>query len=422
MKKVLIISYYWPPNGGTGVQRWIHFAKYLKDLNWDVTIFTPINSESVVDDHALLQRVKEIKVVHSHIWEPFNIYRKLTGKKKSQRIQTGFLQEQKKSSKLEKLSLWIRANFFVPDAKMMWIKPAIKEILKLQKTEKFTHIISTGPPHSTHLIACGIKNQTNIKWLADFRDPWTNIDWFHKLPFTQNTIGKHQRLEKRVLDNADAVVAVTYRMAEEFSAISKKKTHVITNGFAQEDFINFKSKLGDKLVVFHHGSLNADRNPIKFWEFLGNCVKNDDIWRLHLEIQLIGSVDSTVIKSLEKNDLKEFLSIKSFIPHKQVIDALSHATLCLMPLNNTPNAKGIMPNKLYEYLGSGKPMVMIGPKDGDAALAVQGIENCCVFDFEEEIDKNIVLSCIEKGKISNDLSKFNRYNLALEIDALLNSM
>ncbi len=422
MKKVLIITYYWPPNGGTGVQRWMHFSRYLKEFGWDVTVFTPVNAESAVSDPELLHLVSGIKVYTSKIWEPFDIYRKITGKKKSQRIQTGFLQEKKKLFSLEKFSLWVRANVFIPDAKMFWIRPAIKEIIALQKEEQFTHIISTGPPHSTHLIAAGVKDKIKIKWLADFRDPWTNIDWFPKLPMTKKTLAKHKNLELNVLKNSDAVVAVTFDMANEFKVISNRKIEVITNGFALEDFKNFTSKKSNELLVFHHGSLNADRNPIKFWKFLGDIVKTNEDWKKSLKIQLVGAVDVSVQKELEKNGLSKYLQLDSFMPHSEVIEALSYATLCLLPLNNTPNAKGIMPNKLYEYLATGKPMIVIGPKDGDAARVIKNLENCCVFDFDEDIDHHVLTECLKKGEISHDLSMFNRYNLAVEIDKLLQSL
>lgn len=422
MKKVLIITYYWPPNGGTGVQRWMHFSRYLKEVGWDVTVFTPVNAESAVNDPELLQLVEGIRVYPSKIWEPFDLYRKITGKKKSQRIQTGFLQEKKKLSSLEKFSLWVRANVFIPDAKMMWIRPSIKEIIELHKKEQFTHIISTGPPHSTHLIAAGVKEKIEIKWLADFRDPWTNIDWFPKLPMTKKTLAKHKNLELNVLKNSDAVVAVTYEMANEFKEIANRKIEVITNGFAFEDFKNFTSKKSDKLLVFHHGSLNADRNPIKFWKFLGEIVKSNQDWKKNLKIQLIGAVDVSVLQELEKIGLSKYLQLENFMPHGKVIEALSYASICLLPLNNTPNAKGIMPNKLYEYLATGKPMIVIGPKDGDAARAINSFVNCCVFDFEEEIDSKIVNDCLNLGELPSDLTRFNRYNLAAEVDQLLNSL
>ena len=422
MKKVLIITYYWPPSGGSGVQRWMHFSRYLQDLGWDVTVFTPINAESAVDDPEFLLVVNGINVIYSKIWEPFNLYRKLTGKKKLQRFQTGFLQEKKKFSLLDRFSLWVRANLFVPDAKMMWIRPAINEIIALQLKEKFTHIISTGPPHSTHLIAAGVKEKIDVKWLADFRDPWTNIDWFPKLPMTKKTLARHKDLELKVLKNSDAVLAVTFEMANEFREISNRKIEVITNGFALEDFKNFTSKKSNKLLVFHHGSLNADRNPIKFWKFLGEIVKTNQEWKNNLEIQLVGAVDVSVLQEIEKNGLSKYLQLENFMPHGKVIEALSYATLCLLPLNNTPNAKGIMPNKLYEYLATGKPMIVIGPKDGDAAEAIKSFDNCYVFDFEEEIDSEIVTDCLNLGEIRRDLTKFNRYNLAVEVDKLLNSL
>ncbi len=422
MKKLLIVTYYWPPNGGTGVQRWMHFSRYLKQLGWDVTVFTPKNAESAVIDDNLLQHVQGIKVVHADIWEPFNMYRKFTGKGKSQRIQTGFLQENKKQSFLERISLWVRANLFIPDAKMMWINPAIKEIFALHQKEQFSHIISTGPPHSTHLIAMGVKAKTDIKWLADFRDPWTNIDWFPKLPMTKKTLSKHRDLELSVLKKSDAVVAVTYEMAKEFRDISHREIHVITNGFAPEDFKEFCSKKSDKLVFFHHGSMNADRNPIKLWEFLGDKVKENSEWREKLNIKLIGAVDTSVLSEIEKNGLTKFLSLKSFLPHHEVLEALSFATICVMPLNDTPNSKGIMPNKLYEYMATGKPIIMIGPKDGDAAKAIESFENSCVFEFNEMINGDKIEECLKIGEQTHDLEKFSRFSLAKQVNDLLNTL
>ena len=255
-----------------------------------------------------------------------------------------------------------------------------------------------------------------------FRDPWTNIDWFPKLPMTKKTLAKHKNLELNVLKNSDAVVAVTFDMANEFKVISNREIEVITNGFALEDFKNFTSKKSNELLVFHHGSLNADRNPIKFWKFLGEIVKTNQDWKNNLKIQLVGAVDVSIIQEIEINGLFKYLQLDSFMPHSEVIEALSYATLCLLPLNNTPNAKGIMPNKLYEYLATGKPMIVIGPKDGDAARVIKNLENCCVFDFDEDIDHHVLTECLKKGEISHDLSMFNRYNLAVEIDKLLQSL
>jgi glycosyltransferase involved in cell wall biosynthesis len=224
------------------------------------------------------------------------------------------------------------------------------------------------------------------------------------------------------LKNPDAVVAVTFDMAIEFKEIANREIQVVTNGFAFEDFKNFTSKKSNKLLVFHHGSLNADRNPVKFWKFLGEITKTNEDWKNNLEIQLVGAVDISVLQEIEKNGLLKYLQVKSFMPHSEVIEALSYATLCLLPLNNTPNAKGIMPNKLYEYLATGKPIIVIGPKDGDTAGVIMSFENCCVFDFEEDIEYLVLRECLKKGEISHDLSMFNRYNLAVEIDKLLQSL
>jgi glycosyltransferase involved in cell wall biosynthesis len=422
MKKVLVITYYWPPSGGTGVQRWMHFSLYLKKLGWDIVIFTPINPEAPIIDEKLKELVKDIRVEYSKIWEPFGLYKLLTRKDKKNQIQPGFIRQNKKKSILERFALWIRANLFIPDAKSNWIKPAVVEILKLHQKERFTHVISSGPPHTVHLIAQSVKNKTGIKWLADFRDPWTNIDWFSKLPMTNNTIKKHFELQKSVLDQADIVVAVTSEMAREFSEFSKREINVVTNGYAPNDFKDFKSIKTNKIIFFHHGSMNADRNPFKLWEYLGKKVNENESWKKQLEIQLIGSVDFSVLESIELNNLNSNLILKPFLPHDKVIEALSYATICILPLNNTPNATGIMPNKLFEYLATGKPILAVGPKNGDVAKSISELKNSCIFDFDEEIDDLKIQQCIQIGIVNEDVQKYNRENLASEINQLLISL
>ncbi len=422
VKKVLIITYYWPPNGGTGVQRWMHFSRHLKSLGWDITVFTPDNSESSIHDDKLLDYVRGIKVIKSKIWEPMGLYKKFTGKKKNQKIQPGFLNEGKRKNISEKIALWIRANYFIPDAKCFWIKPSVKKIIELQKKEKFTHLISTGPPHSVHVIAKKVKEQVSIKWLADFRDPWTNIDWFPKLPLNSSSLKKHHSMEFEVLSQADEVVTVTPTLSKELSEISGKEVSTITNGYEENDFEEFKSHTTDKIIFFHHGSMNSDRNPIKLWEFLSKQIRNSEDWNKRLEIQCYGAIDSSVINKIKELGLSNHFKVSPFVAHNTVIKALEYASICFLPINKTQNAKGIMPNKLYEYIASDKPIVLIGPKDGDAASKISHQKHVLITDFDEDI-KAIEIEKILKSEIDKSFKyQYSRKNLSKELNEVLIKM
>jgi glycosyltransferase involved in cell wall biosynthesis len=232
MKKVLIITYYWPPMGGGGVQRWLKMTKYFREFGWEPVIFTTENGEaSVVDESMLAEIPSGIETLKVPIWEPFGLYKKLLGKSKDEKIAPGLGQETKGNSTLQKLSIWVRGNFFIPDARMFWIKPSSKFLEKYLKENKIDAIISTGPPHSTHLIAFNVTRENNIPWIADFRDPWTNIDFYHKLMLTGWADNKHKKLELKVLKNANAIVTVSWSWAKDFEKLINRKIDVITNGF-----------------------------------------------------------------------------------------------------------------------------------------------------------------------------------------------
>jgi glycosyltransferase involved in cell wall biosynthesis len=211
-------------------------------------------------------------------------------------------------------------------------------------------------------------------------------------------------------------------MAIELEALSNRKVHVITNGFSADDFKYFKSIPSEKIIFFHHGSLNSDRNPIKLWQYLGRKISDDSYWYENLEIHLIGAVDISVIQSINEYGLNNHLIRKDFMAHSEVILELAYSSICLLPLNNSPNAKGIMPNKLYEYLATGKPIVVIGPKDGDTCQAIKHLKNVCFFEFNEVISDTAILNVLKVGEIKSDISKFSRESLSEQLDHLLNSM
>lgn len=204
MKKVLIITYYWPPTGGAGVQRWLKFSKYFRSFGWEPVIYTPSNPDFPIFDDTLLHDVpKDLTVLKTAITEPYDIYRKIMRKKKTETVNQGFLSEGKENTWLQAAMIWIRGNFFIPDARMFWIRPSLNYLSEYMKTNAIDAVISTGPPHSMHLIALGLKEKFKLPWIADFRDPWTQIDFYDQLKLSGFADRKHKRLEKTVLTKAD---------------------------------------------------------------------------------------------------------------------------------------------------------------------------------------------------------------------------
>ncbi len=430
MKKVLIITYYWPPMGGGGVQRWLKTTKYLREFDWEPIIFTTENAEVSIHDESLLEDIPDgIEIIKVPIWEPFRLYRSLTGQK-GEKINPGFLQKKKGNSFLQNISIWIRGNFFIPDAKKFWYRPSVKELSSYLLKNKVDVIVSTGPPHTTHLIAQKIANRFNIPWLADFRDPWTNIDFYDKLKLTMWADKKHRRLERNVLKNASKIITVSKSWANDLLNISGINPIVINNGFDSTDFKNAgKLPLDVKFSITHAGSLNKDRNPFILWKVLEELVKVNSDFASKLEIKLIGPIDITVKEALKKHNLMQYTRLIDSLPHKEVIPHLITSQVLLLPLNNVPNIEGIIPGKMYEYLGALRPIICIGDIDGDAAEIIYETQTGSVVGFSDKNKlKKEVLKLYDDYKLgvleinSNHYNKYSRKQLAERFAIIFNQM
>jgi len=430
MKKVLIITYYWPPSGGAGVQRWLKFAKYLREFGWEPIIYTPENPEPPDFDQTLLADIPEnISVIKRPVWEPYAIYKWFTGKKKGARITHGFIQEKNGAGIFEKLSVWIRGNFFIPDARCFWIKPSIRFLSRYLAENPVDAVVSSGPPHSMHMIALGLKKKINIKWLADFRDPWTEIDFFDKLQLTKLAIKKHRRLEVEVLKSAGMVVTISQPLAQDLNRLGAKSTQVITNGFDPEDFHFMPVTEDESFLLTHIGSLNADRNPGTLWKALGElCYENEEFGN-KLKLRFIGHNDISLRESLEKNNLVSRTEFIEYLPHKDALRIAASTAVLLLLLNNTPNQKGIIPGKTFEYLAMKKPILCIGPTDGACATILNetraGIT--CGFTENQRIKDAITTYFTQRlaGKLMEKytgVEAFSRRNLTQGLAKLLNSL
>ncbi len=435
MKKVLIISYYWPPSGGAGVQRWLKFVKYLPKYNWQPYIYTALNGEMPVIDESLQKDIPaEAIIIKQPIWEPYSIYKKFIGKKKSEKINASFLNEGKKTGLLQKISVWIRGNFFIPDARKFWIKPSTKFLQSYIIKNKIEYIISSGPPHSMHLIALNLKQQnSNLKWIADFRDPWTNIDFYSKLMLTKRANKKHHTLEKAVLKHANCVISIGQQMNNEFIEMYKnigghnfEKFKVITNGFDTSDLPNYEVKKDEKFSIAHVGTLVKDRNPTVLWKVLNKLINKNNLFEKQLQIKLVGKVDIFVNEELAKYNLLNYVKKIDYLPHNEVIIEQQKSKLLLLLVNNTPNAKGILTGKLFEYLMANVPIIAIGPEDGDLANVLNQTNAGKISDFTNEIqlEKNILEIFNNENEFNQikNINNYSRQSLTKDLVQILNEL
>jgi glycosyltransferase involved in cell wall biosynthesis len=423
MNKVMVITYYWPPSGGSQVLRWLKFSKYLPEFGWIPIIYTPENPEPQETDPSLIKEIPdEITVIKRPIWEPYRLYKLFSRKRKDEKISTAFISEKKSNSLIDKTSNFIRSNFFIPDARRFWIKPSSRYLRKYLDENHVDLMVSSGPPHSMHMIALLLKKTLNIPWIADFRDPWTNIDYYRNLLLTSRADKKHHRLEKEVLTNADYVVAVSPTMKEEFIRTGAKKVKTITNGYDDYTININKNKRDKKFSILHVGSIPGTRNAETLWKVLSELAASEKGFADNLQINLVGKVDYSVIESLKKHNLMSLTIREKYMPHIKALERMAMAQVLLLLINNTPNAAGILTNKFYEYLSVRRPILGIGPADGDTAaiLKITKAGKICDFDNFEGIKQNIIsfYNLYLKNKLeinSENIDRFSRFNLTKEL-------
>ncbi|MBN4085128.1 glycosyl transferase family 1 [Flavobacteriaceae bacterium AH-315-B10] len=380
-KKALIITYYWPPAGGPGVQRWLKFVKYLRDFNVEPIVYIPENPNYPIIDESLLNEVpKDITILKQPIKEPYG-FASLLSKKSSQNISKGIIPKRKKQSIIEKILLYIRGNFFIPDARKNWIKPSVNYLLDYIKDNKIETIITTGPPHSLHLIGLQLKQELEVNWLSDFRDPWTSIGYHKQLKLTKSSIKKHKQFEKQVLQEADQVIVTSFRTKKEFEKITKKPINVITNGYDSKQVENVS--LDSKFSLSHIGSLLSERNPDVLWQVLSDLTKENKIFQSQFQLVLVGAVSQDILKSLEKYNLFQFVNLVGYISYKKAIAYQQKSQLLLLIEIDSEDTKCIIPGKLFEYMVSNRPIIALGPKDSDVEQIIKETNTGSYFNYSE---------------------------------------
>lgn len=381
MKKVLIVTYYWPPAGGPGVQRWLKFIKYLPENGIEPVLYIPKDPHYPITDKSLLKEVPEgITIYRNAIWEPYKLA-SLISSRKTSRISSGIIKS-KKQSFLERIFLWVRGNFFIPDARKFWVKPSIEYLSSIIDKENIHTVITTGPPHSLHLIGMGLKERKAVKWIADFRDPWTSIGYHKELRLTLSSQKKHKALEEKVLRNADEIIVTSKTTKQEFSAITNRPITVITNGF-DSDF-DGRAALDTDFTISHIGSLLSERNPKILWRVLSELIAEHPSFKEALQIQLVGVVSEDVIMEIEKHNLGSALKVLPYLPHDEALKAQRSSQVLLLAEINSVETKGIIPGKLFEYLAARRPVLAIGPSGWEAGDLVRDSKAGMVFSYENK--------------------------------------
>ena len=430
MKRVLIITYYWPPMGGSGVQRWLKFAKYLPSFGWEPVIYTPENPSFQLHDDSLLSDVRDEQVVWKHpIWEPHHLFYRAKGKKNLAQVNQGDILDKKNQSLLEKLGLWVRGNLFIPDPRRFWTGPSVKYLTGRLATERIDAIVTTGPPHSLHHIGRRLHQRTGIPWLADFRDPWTRWVFLRSFRVTRWAMRVHQRQEKQILQSAQVVTTVSQALREDFEALRGRPVHALTNGYDEEDFATNQEPPTRQFLISYIGTLDYLRDPRPFLQALrALCVERPD-FAGQVRIRFVGYLSGVILQDIENDAvLADKLSIAHYVPHEEVLRLLQESYVQLLLLNSGPETRGILTGKFFEYLASGRRILALGRKGSEIDQILQTTQAGTLHDPQDADGiKATLLAYYEDFKTgvplrTTGIEQYSRRNLTQSLAKTLNSM
>ncbi len=422
MKKVLFITYFWPPSGKASLHWPLKMIKYLPDFEWEPTVLTVNEDTFYQKDETLLKEISpRLKVIKTGTIEPFNIYRKLLGKRKDEPLVASESMSQTKKSFNHQLSLWIRMNIFVPDARAGWFFPCVKEGKKLLSKNKADTIISIGPPHTAHLLGRRLGSIFKIPHIPVFIDPWADIVYYKDFNRSRLTQSLDKYMETNVINKAKEIVFITETMKKDY--IKKypgirDKSHVLYWGYNEDDFSEIEKKISgyetDEELITHAGNLYDYNNPVLFWEYLKSEISNGR----NIKIKFIGTISPKINEMLQKTGISKNVEYLGFLPYSEMLEELLKSDILLMMVNE----KRHVPGKLFEYLRTGKPIIAFG-NDNEEVKKILGEANAGrIFNFNENVREFFNTAAGYKRYKTNFsvIKKYDRKNIAEELTKILN--
>jgi glycosyltransferase involved in cell wall biosynthesis len=373
-RSVLIVTYYWPPSGGSGVQRWLKFVKYLTRLGWNVYVFTPENPSVEARDESLVKDVPAVaEIIKLPIWEPYSLFQRLSFFASGKKMAGADFVSTGKRSLFQRLATFIRGNFFIPDPRVFWVRPSVKFLTDFIRERGIQKVITTGPPHSMHLIGLALKRKyPDLFWVADFRDPWSEWDVLHTLSLTRLARWRHAALERKVLTRSDKVITVSPYLVKRMEALGGREVNLITNGYDEEDFPSAHRAPGAVFTLRHLGTVDELRDPRPVLEALHRFIGAYPQAKEEVRLEFIGPVNSALKSYVhERNELRDVVVFRTSVPHSKVVPLLTAADVLLLILAHTALAEGNLPGKFFEYLASGTPILTCGPVHGDAGAILR---------------------------------------------------
>lgn len=364
MKRVLIISYYWPPAGGISVIRPLKLAKYISQLGWEPVICTAENPHyPFIDENAINDIPEGLEIIKVPIIEPYEFYKRLTGQNQKSAL-ADVIQNAPKRSFLHNLSVWVRGNFFIPDARCLWIKPVVNELIEYLKDNPVDAIITTGPPHSVNRIGYLLNKKINLPWLADFQDPWTQVDYYKHFKISKWAHRRHRKMENQIFENADLITIVSNSWKTDLEHIGANNVEVVPLGYDPTDFSE-NIKLDSKFTLTHLGLLGEDRNPTVLIEVIANLCKLDSNFSTYFRLQLVGKVNDRLKNLVKELDLSEHVRFIGQVNRDEALEIMQASQLLLLLLNKAENVGGRIPGKVFEYFGARRPVLSLGPTNTD---------------------------------------------------------
>ncbi|MFC4740819.1 glycosyltransferase family 4 protein [Flavobacterium ponti] len=373
------------------MQRWLKFVKYLPDFGIEPIVYIPENPTYPLLDENLIKEVSEkATIIKQRIFEPYGLASFLS-KNKTKKISSGIIPNKKKQSFIERTLLWIRGNMFIPDARIFWVKPSVKFLKKYIQENNIETIITTGPPHSVHLIGLGLKKQNNIQWIADFRDPWTTIGYHKALKLSKNSAKKHKDLEKEVMNSCDQLIVTSPTTKAEFEQITSKPIEVITNGYDVENVS--KKPMDSKFTLAHIGSFLSERNPRILWKSISELVQENEEFANDFQLKLIGAVSKEVLETINEFRLENYVNHLGYVSHNEALQEQRSSQVLLLIEIDSEATNCIIPGKLFEYMVSDRPILAIGPEHADFKNIIKETNTGTFFTYE---DKEALKSQIER--------------------------